>query len=314
MPTQTTYRRALAPLLGPLERGTATSGSTATSSLVCTGASHTGLRFKSSFQGSSRFKGKWLHRPAAANANDLDRLISLDTPSTGTFTVEDAYTAAAYTGGAGEAFEISSLFSGTKMNALVNEGLKRCFVVVEFTFTVVSALTKRHDMTTTTAPWLTDPDWVLQVGTLPTGTTRNQADPYRRRVRGEATKDGPTVYLEGPGFATTDTIYVKALKPAYDHCRASAGTFGDRSGLAAETHEAPVDELWVAWAAVLAGQDELDALLAGDGATKEGREARAVAAGRFSSKTAEQLQIPERTFVPAPTYLGTTHRRPVRFR
>lgn len=258
MASLTTYRRAFG-LLSGYYRGTATAGaSNTTSRLECTtSCAVTGLRFKSTVNSSSLFEDKWLYRPAAAAAGDVDRRIDAYDPDNGYLDPDDTWTNAP----ASENFEIYPGFSGTTINELVNEVLRRlCFLNVEVTTSVASTQTRRHSLASA-ASWLTNPGWVRQVGYLGTGESRNQVNPFKdsRQRRGEAhnESDGSVVYLEGDSltFNTTDTVYIKATKPAYYHCRASGGAYGDRTGLAAETHEAPPDEEWVAWGVVLRAWD-----------------------------------------------------------
>lgn len=299
MATLTVHRRTLAPLLGMHERFTASSGANNTTGQIeCTTASHTGLRFKSTVNARSLLEDKWLFRPSAAAAGDKDRRIDTYTPSSGLATSDDAWTNAPTS----EAFEIDGLVSGTEMHEWLNEGLKLCFVVVEFTFTVASSTTKRHDLSTANS-WLTDPKWIYQVGSIASSDSRGNYDEIPNQRRGSAWKDGATVYVGG-SFSTTDTMYVKAIKPAYYHCKTSAGSYGGQSGLALETDESPIDEFWLAWAAVLVGRNRLDTLLQTDAATKEARESRAMAAARFRDLREKNLDLPERTFVSLPSIVG----------
>lgn len=295
MASLTTHRRTLAPLVGEYEQGTADAGASTTSRLVCTTGLLSGARVKSTQFSASQFEGKWLYLPGAA-ADDRSRLVTNYDPTNG-YLDPDQDWAADPDGLADRTFEITGLFSGPDLNALVNEGLKRCFVEVEVTLAVLSTQTTRHDLTAA-APWLTVPDWVYQVGELAAGESRTQTDPFRRVRRGRVVHEGATVYLEGWGFPTTSTVYVRAIKPAYAHCRPAAGTFGAQSGLALETDEAPVDPAWVAWAAVLAAADRLDHLEATDQAAQRALRSRQVAAARFSLHTREQFVPPRRTFVP----------------
>jgi hypothetical protein len=299
------YRRHLAPLLGVYEYGSTTSSSVnnTTTQLESTAASqNNGVRFKSSVNSAGLFKDKHLHRYNAAAPNDKDRLIASYTPTSGFFTPDDAWTNAPIS----EAFEIMGLFSGTEIEALFNLGLKRCLLVVDFTFTVASATARKHSLATA-APWLSDPRQVYQVGQLVTGQDPLVYDPFAAHRIGRVTKDGATVYLEGLSFNTTDTVYVKAIKPAYYHCKPTGGAYGDQSALVLETDEAPVDPDWLAWATVLAGKDRIDAAIEGGSAedTRTARESRAVAAARFTQFTRENFQPPERTFTPR-VWLGPT--------
>jgi hypothetical protein len=295
-----THRRTLAPLLGVFEQGTADAGASAVDALVCTTGLASGARLKSSTFASSLFEGKWLYTPGAAD-DDRSRLVAGYDPTTGTLSPDQSWSADPDTL-SDRTFEITGLFSGPDLNALVNEGLKKCFVVVEVTFATASNQDRRHSLAVA-APWLTVPDWVYQVGELAPGETRAQTDPFRRVRRGTVASDGTAVYLEGPSFPTTSTVYVRAIKPAYDHCRPSAGTFGAQSGLSLETDESPVDPAWAAWAAILAARDRLDYLEQSGQATAEALRARQMAASRFTLHTRERFVPPKRTVLPV-TFVG----------
>ena len=70
-------------------------------------------------------------------------------------------------------------------------------------------------------------------------------------LRGLIYKEGDRVLINlrqrfNQGSITGDRLYVTCRKAAYYHCRASSsGVFGDRSGLAAEAHEAEPIAEWV---------------------------------------------------------------------
>jgi hypothetical protein len=139
------------------------------------------------------------------------------------------------------------------MRDIINQALKRIFVIVEFTVTPTDNQT-RHSLASA-ASWLVIPDWVYQVGVMSATQDRNQLDPYETsRVRGYPDELGGVVYLNHPNrsfSSTADLLYVKAIRPAYTFCRASGGTYGDQSGLTLETDECvPVTE-WVAAVAAL---------------------------------------------------------------
>ena len=307
MASLTTYRRTLAPLLGAFFRGTADATGNTTSRLAVTSlCAFTGLPFQSSINSDQLFIDKWLGRQAAAAAADRDRQIATYTPASGFLDPDDAWTNAPTS----EAFEITSMFSQTKLNAFVNEGLKRCWATREFTFTVSHANVRQHNLASGQT-WLRDYRWVYQLGHLATGESRigtstvAQTDPFSRWKTGKGYNLPGQAWIEGPSWLTTDTVYALAISPAYNLCRVTGGTYGGQNGLTLESDEAPVDEYWVAWAAVLAAADEIGHLVADGQATKEAREARSIAASRFTRLTAEYFQPPRRTFRPL-EWLGPT--------
>ena len=293
MATLTTYRRTLAPLLGSYDLITAaSSGSTTTAQLACTTLSANGVSLISTVLSASEYKDKWMYRPAASASYDVSRLIVLYTPGSGILKADATWTNAPTS----EAVEILGLFPGTQLNLFVNEALKRCWLTVEFTFTTSSSQTRRHSLATDAA-WLTDPRWVYQVGELASGESRSQIDPFRRMRRGLAHKDGNVVYIEGPSFPTSSTVYVKAIKPAYSHCAAAATpTTFTQSGLSAESDVATVDPEYVAWGAVIVAMDTLDSMERAGTATQEALQSRRMAAARFTHLMRTNFQEPERTF------------------
>lgn len=305
MATLTTYRRTLAPLLGVYEQGTATAASSSVTQLVCTSSLESGASLLSSAFSESLFNGKWLYMPGAA-ADDRSRLIKTSggyEPSEGALLVDRAWGADPDTLD-DRTFEITSLFSGTDLNALINKALKKCWVVREFTFTVSHANIRRHNLATGQT-WLKDWRWVYQLGHLATGESRvgtstiQQTDPFSRRKTGKLYNRPDGVWIEGPSWLTTDTVYVLAACPAYDLCRAtSGGTFGDVSGLSGEAYESPAAEEWVAWRAILEAKDMLDHLEREGVATKEALQARAMAHARAVALGKMYFQPPERTMVP----------------
>lgn len=285
MATLTAYRQAAAPKLGPFIKGDATGGST-TSVLEATA-----WPFKSSLAQDDLFSDQFIFRPAGTAA-DRTRVVANNgyIPATGLLTPDQTWGVAP---AAGEDFElhgaIPPVADGVNdLHAIINDALKDILLVVEFTFTVGSTLTTRHALTTA-APWLTEPSWVLAVGNLATGETRNEVDPFRRGRRGEARKNGDVVYIEGFGVNITDTVYVMALKRAYDHCKATAGSFGGQSGLTIETDEAVPELDWVAAATEMHAWDRLSDVLASGNAERAERK-RAEAAAVFTRKQRNYLQ------------------------
>lgn len=297
MATLTTYRRALAPLLGPYYQGTA--GTSTTSALVCTG-----WPFMSTLSQDDLFTDLFVFRPAAAAAADKARVVASYTPSSGTLTPDGTWTNAP----TGEVFELHGAAppvgdGTTDLHALLNEALKEIPLAVEFTFTTASNQAQRHSLASA-ASWLTEDTWVYQVGYLTASESRANVDPFRgRRLRARAHKEGGTVYLEGFSVSTADTVYVLALKPAYSHCKASGGTFGDQSGLSAETDEAVPETEWVVAAARAKVWERLGTVLSpGDAGRARDEYGKAIA--DFRGLTAKYWQAPERTLRPVVAWGG----------
>jgi hypothetical protein len=222
---------------------TATSGSTTTRLELAVSP------FKSTISQSQLYKDWWLFRPNAVLAADKIRVVKAYTPATGMFDNDNPWTNAAYTGGVGEAVELIGIGIEplTDMTKLVNDALLLCPTMTEFTLTPVADAT-RHALTTTQT-WLTKEEWVYEVGTLTTTDVRAETNPYETNpIQADVVKLDGVVYLDHPGrtFGDTTIIYVKVAKPSYYHCRTtSAGTYGERTGLAAEAHEGEPDPDWV---------------------------------------------------------------------
>jgi hypothetical protein len=149
------------------------------------------------------------------------------------------------TDGLGERFEILGAFDVPTVHKLINDGLKQCWLIVEVA-AIPTASIVRHDLNLI-APWLQDATDVLQVGYLAAGEDRDQVDPFERIVRGQVERDGSALYLNTwtRSFQDGDVLYLRCLKRAFDHCRPAGGTFGQQSGLFAETDEAPVERDWL---------------------------------------------------------------------
>ena len=290
MSTLTAYRRAIAPLLGPYYQGSATSGST-TSILEATAAP-----FKTALDAAAFFEDYFIFRPSASNA-DKTRIVHLYDPVSGQLTADRVWGTAP---SVDETFELHAIVPPyldglTDLHFLINEGLKRCPVTVEFTFSTSNATHRRHSLASA-ASWLTRQRWVRRVGTLPAGQTdRDVYTPHE--AQGSTYELGNTVYLAGFSASTTDTVYVTAVKPAYHHCKASAGAFGDQNGLSLETDEAPVPVDWLAQATLLEVWERLGNQIASSDA-KQVETELAKAAARYSRLTKQYFKNPPRTFRP----------------
>lgn len=291
MATLAQYRQALSPELGPYVGPpayslTASSGST-TSQLECLS-----YPIMSSIAQDDALTDRPLYRPSAAAAADKHRLVKTYAPATGLLTPDKVWTNSPN----GEAFEVLGPFDAPTLHALINEGLKHCWLVVELCAIPVATMT-RHDLSTI-APWLQDPMDVYQVGYLASGESRNQTDPFARVVRGDRVRDGNTLYLDHHPrtFNASDSIYLKLLKRAYDHCRVTAGTYGGQSGLSLETDEAPIDTEWLSASTLVVAWRRFGHLLEAAANQRLIRD-RAEAAAWFTDLTAEHFRttLPERT-------------------
>jgi hypothetical protein len=186
--------------------------------------------------------------------------------------------------GVGERFEILGPWDAPTMHQLINDGLKQCWLVVEVMAVPTPGAT-RHDLSLV-APWLQDPNHVRQVGVLSGSADRNVNDPFEAIVYGQVERDGGTLYFNTNGrtFADGDTLYLRCYKRAYDHCRAAGGTFGEQSGLYAETDEAPIERDWLVSSALVVGWRRFGHLLEVNANQRLIRD-QAMAAAWFNDRT-----------------------------
>lgn len=281
MPTLTQYRSLLAvesgPYIGPDSYVVRASSGSDINQIVCSQYPiRTGLPARTSLL------DRPLLRPAAVRELDRHRYVLEYDPETGTITPDlpwiippfspitgntyeflenytygdlEAYLYQDLEGmgedGIGERFEILGPFDVPTIHRLINDGLKNCWLIVEVAG-VPTELATRHDMSPL-APWLQDATDVLQVGYLAADEDRNECDPFERIVRGQVERDGGTFYFNTwtRSFQAGDLLYFRCLKRAYDHCTPSGGTFGQQSGLALETDEAPVEPDWLVSSALV---------------------------------------------------------------
>jgi hypothetical protein len=291
MPTLQQYRSSFSqeagPYIGPDAYEVRAMGGSSLTQLVCTI-----YPIQSGIPQQDQLIDRPLYRPNATHQTDQNRYVMAYDPATGTITPDIPWTVAPYsdaTGttyglleaftyhdmeqfeyielegsgitGVGERFEILGPFDVPTSHRLINEGLRHCWLVVEVAC-VPTILTSRHDLSIA-APWLIDSGDILQVGMLAAADNRNLDDPFERRIMGQVERDGGSFYLNTGSrtFNDGDLIYLRCLKRAYDHCRGAGGAFGDQSGLALETDEAPVPRDWVAAAALVAGWRQFGHLL-----------------------------------------------------
>lgn len=283
MPTLAQYRRAVAvesgPYIGPESYDVrATSGSDLTK-LVCSN-----YPIKSGIAQNDLLTERPLYRPDAPNEHDKYRYVMSYDPPTGTITPDlvwdfapiappggssyeylEAFT---YDGlelmlyedlenlglsGLGERFEILGPFDVPTLHQLINDGLKQCWMVVDVAC-VPTPGASRHSLALI-APWLQDVNHVRQAGVLAATDDRNQTDPFDRTVYGSVERDGGEFYFNTGSrtFNSGDVLYLRCYKRAYDHCRPAGGVYGDQSGLANETDEAPIERDWLASSALTVG-------------------------------------------------------------
>lgn len=283
MPALPAYRQFISREAGRYEAGTFDAAGGDTDSAV-------DAQLVSSISQDDLYSDYWLLIPAAA-ADDKVRVVKTYTPSSGTLDVDRVWSAA--TVWQSDPYELhGAIEPQVTMLDLINEALKECLVVCESTVTAVANQT-RHSLAALTG--LQDPRWVRQAGLLLATYARDEHDPYLERpLRGTVERDGSVIYLSHPQqtIQTTDTIYVRWIRPAYTYCKAAAGVYGSQSGLALETDECSVPVDWVAFRALMLATRRTRGIT-GD---KERRDMllsrQQEFAAMFSQKTAENFALP----------------------
>jgi hypothetical protein len=299
MPTLDTYINQLSLEIGEWFEGVAQG--TSTQSLLVDALTNAGNVITSSVASAQLWKDAWIFRRDAVSPGvpgaDAVRRVATYNPANGTFTPDRNWLVAPANG---EIYELHAFIEpGFQGAFLVNEALKRCFLDVEFTLIPI-ALNTRHDVTTG-QPWLVDADWIRQVGVLHMGETRDQVDPFYRVIRGEARKIGAKVYLLHPDmtFVATDTLYVRAIKPAYnatDPYPSLPGTYLG-TGLTNFLDVALPPVAWVAAASLVEAWRRIGAILDAASNARVLKDA-AQAALWFSAETQKNFTLPPLTFRP----------------
>lgn len=294
MPTFEDYRRRIAQDVGGLfHASTVVSGTTAT--IV-----DTVFPIKTSLDVADVYSGKYLLRPDAVLASDRVRFVAEQgyDAVTGTLRPDNEWTNTPTTG---EAYELHGIIEPwTTMLDLVNSALKRCFLVDELDVTP-QATYRRHGLTIV-APWLRNPRWVRQVGVIRSGDVRDTFDPFDRPFRGSVELQGTVVYLNHPDseYTSADGLLIRAIKPAYYHCRPTGGIFGAQYGLALNDDEAPSDEEWVAAGALIYFWERYGDVIGG-GNEGDVKTSLAKAAAAFTALSMENFELPARNLVtPSP--------------
>jgi hypothetical protein len=326
MPTLAEYRRNLAvesgPYVGPESYNVRATSGSSTTKLVCSNYPIT-----SSIGQSDLYRERPLYRPTAVYEQDRHRYVLSYDPPTGTLTPDLPWTNAPIStvgattyaeleastyfdfedlvltyenmegtgiGGIGERFEILGPWDEPTMRQLINDGLKQCWLVVDVACSAVEGVS-RHDLLAVT-PWLQDPNHVRQAGVLTADQTPSTSDPFNAVVYGEIERDGGTMIFNTNGrtFNAGDQIWLRCYKRAYDHCRAEGGTFGDQSGLFAETDEAPIERDWLVSSALTIGWRRFGHLLEVNANQRLIRD-QAEAAAWFTSRTHQHFSAVQPT-------------------
>lgn len=326
MPTLAEYRRNLAvesgPYVGPESYNVRATSGSSTTKLVCSNYPIT-----SSIGQSDLYRERPLYRPTAVYEQDRHRYVLSYDPPTGTLTPDLPWTNAPIStvgattyaeleastyfdfedlvltyenmegtgiGGIGERFEILGPWDEPTMRQLINDGLKQCWLVVDVACSAVEGVS-RHDLQSVT-PWLQDPNHVRQAGVLTADQTPSTSDPFNAVVYGEIERDGGTMIFNTNGrtFNAGDQIWLRCYKRAYDHCRAEGGTFGDQSGLFAETDEAPIERDWLVSSALTIGWRRFGHLLEVNANQRLIRD-QAEAAAWFTSRTHQHFSAVQPT-------------------
>lgn len=286
MPTLANYRKQIASAdLHSYMEGAATAGSSSTVLEMATAP------FKSSRAIDSQYEDWYIHRPSAVAPADRVRSVATYDPSSGDFYPDLAYANAPIVG---EKIELHGMIEpATEVYDLINAALKRVYVVVTFSFSPVSGTVTRHNLTAL-EPWLKDDRLVRQVGRLNSGQSPDEIDPFQAAVRGDTYSENGEAFLHIGAVNSSTTVYVRALKPAYYHCRPFGGVYGEQSGLFLDTDEAPVAEDLLAAAALIDAWRSFGHLLeTGSNARLFRDQAQTIAA--FNALVERDLVVPPRT-------------------
>lgn len=211
----------------------------------------------------------------------------------------------------GEVYEISG--GGDpweEFNDVVNTALKRCYLVTEIALAATAGAT-RHGLNVA-APWLQSAADVRQFGYLNSGESRNAYNPYINELVAEPVDDEGGVYLDHwpMQFNNAEVLYCRALKPVWSSCRATtAGTFGDREGLAADAHEAPVALDWAVSAVMVEYWERYaNQLPEGDPEGNAAGERQMRWASIYDTLRSRYLRVPSNNMKPRPVMTGLASR------
>lgn len=262
------------------------------------------MLIKSSILSPSTYQDWYIYRTSIPGGwNDEVRLVANYDPTTGTFTPDLPWT---HVPAAGELYELHGLVDPfTALPDLMNEGLQRCWIPVEKSFTppVLQrrfVLSTQGNPPTGLVPYLRDIFQVRQVGRLTPGLSRDMYDPFAYQVYGEVTTDGERFYLNSQiMFNGVDTVYLKTMARAYDVCLSSINTPAGwtSQGLTYEADQALPALDWVAAATLVVAWRRL-ALILEPSANQRLIKDAAQAAAWFTSQTELHLRIPPLTLRP----------------
>jgi hypothetical protein len=294
MATLTEIRQGISKRLGSYIASTASAG-TGTGALM-----DTKYPVYSSSAQDELYQDWFLFLPGSAST-DKCRRVATYTPGNGQLTPDSPWGNAPAVGAAYELHAIMDPLN--EIHPAINESLRRLLVVTETTLTISDSDDNRQSLAALT--WLLNPNYVRQVGWLDSTEDRTETDPYGRVVRGMVQFYDGVPYLEHPSnrFDTTQTLYLKILKPAYYHCKASGGAFGSQTGLSAETDEAPVAADWAISAGLLECLNSY-VNLADQGDNQKVMRMRNEEAARFNTLTTRYFHKPISTLRPGVSAWG----------
>ncbi len=240
----------------------------------------------SQYTGSDYFVGKWILLSDTVRT-DRVRLIREYDPGAGALIVDSAWLTPP--SGTFEIFNLVNPLEG--MITMINQALCRISLVAEWSQLPTSATAQRHLIT---CPWIVDEAQVYAVGILPTALSREDNEPIWRA--GEVEQDGEKLYLKLGVVSSNYTIYVKARKRTYDHCKPAGGAYGDQVGLALDTDSCPGDLDWIAAAVMVELWAHLTSLMTEAQAKGIVKLDQAQAAALFSDLTAKHWRPPRVSF------------------
>lgn len=280
MPTLAQIEQATAPRCGPYRQVTVASGATA--SFIATSL------LTSIEDGGSGIVDAWvLRRGLLIDGTPVPGYVTGDrirmakdyTPSTGTVMVDRNYATAPV---ANELIEFHHLHPTDELRAAVLAGLKRCYLVDRASVTLSGTATERN--LTAQAPWITDPDQLYAVSSVPVGSTELPLPQWWNRTFTTA----GAVWLALSPDPYPNTLLVTSRRPHFTLVNGVASTTGptaDSDTLSVDLHYAASAAHVEAWRIA---QDKLQ------DAANEGRRLNLVAAAAVFTAAAKAHFSPPR--------------------
>ena len=209
---------------------------------------------RSSLDQADLYTGKWLLRPHATDERDRTRVVQERgyDPGTGVLRPDSPWFTTPVTD---EPYELHGVIEPwEQMLDLINEALKRCFVVDHLVLPISPGVSFVN--LTPYAPWLLDRRWVRGARFVDPNAYDDPTDidMSTPTFRGYVDQQGRAMVLrwQNTPWQAEQVLVVRCIRRCYDYCRTGPdGVFGEISGLSKEEHECVAAEDWVAAAAMV---------------------------------------------------------------